>query len=191
MGVLFWFARRRYLASSREIKRLEAVSRSPVYAEFGATLNGLTTLRCDGDLRRVVKLVLALCLNVRSFTQGVWCRSSNTQGLPEAVRAEQQGLVLLHISQQMAWLQCAGTSNSAYTVTYALHAVVELHVIAAQLDLETAAFLSCTTLVAAGFKGIVDPGLVAFALLYTLSLSGQFQWAVRESAEAENYMSEF
>jgi hypothetical protein len=51
--------------------------------------------------------------------------------------------------------------------------------------------LSCTTLVAAGFKGIVDPGLVAFALLYTLSLSGQFQWAVRESAEAENYMSEF
>jgi ABC-type multidrug transport system fused ATPase/permease subunit len=45
MGVLFWFARRRYLASSREIKRLEAVSRSPVYAEFGATLNGLTTLR--------------------------------------------------------------------------------------------------------------------------------------------------
>jgi ATP-binding cassette, subfamily C (CFTR/MRP), member 4 len=45
MGILFWFARRRYLASSREIKRLEAVSRSPVYAEFGATLNGLTTLR--------------------------------------------------------------------------------------------------------------------------------------------------
>lgn len=60
-----------------------------------------------------------------------------------------------------------------------------------RLDCETAAFLSVTTLVAAGLKGSIDPGLVAFALLYSLSLNGSFQWAVRESAEAETYMTAF
>jgi hypothetical protein len=48
-----------------------------------------------------------------------------------------------------------------------------------------------TTLCAAGLRGSVDPGQMALALVYTLSLNGQFQWAVRESAETENYMTSF
>jgi ABC-type multidrug transport system fused ATPase/permease subunit len=44
----FYVARRRFLASSREIKRLEAVSRSPVYADFSATIQGLVTIRAYG-----------------------------------------------------------------------------------------------------------------------------------------------
>ncbi|KAJ1420720.1 P-loop containing nucleoside triphosphate hydrolase protein, partial [Ochromonadaceae sp. CCMP2298] len=34
-----------YVATSREIKRYEAVTRSPIYADFSATLEGLPTLR--------------------------------------------------------------------------------------------------------------------------------------------------
>ena len=37
--------RQYYLASSREIKRFEAVTRSPVYAMFSATIKGLPTIR--------------------------------------------------------------------------------------------------------------------------------------------------
>lgn len=42
---IFSIARNKYISSSREIKRLEATLRSPMYADFSATLEGLMTLR--------------------------------------------------------------------------------------------------------------------------------------------------
>lgn len=36
--VAFWWLRQRYVQTSREVKRLEAITRSPVYASFSATL---------------------------------------------------------------------------------------------------------------------------------------------------------
>ena len=41
-----------YLLSSREIKRLDSAARSPMYAHFGETLNGLVTIRSFGDADR-------------------------------------------------------------------------------------------------------------------------------------------
>lgn len=38
LGFGFFWVRRRYLATSREVKRFEAISRSPVYASFSAVL---------------------------------------------------------------------------------------------------------------------------------------------------------
>ncbi|KAK9451196.1 P-loop containing nucleoside triphosphate hydrolase protein [Limtongia smithiae] len=46
--VLFWFIVTFFLASSREIKRMEAVTRSPIYQHFGETLVGVTTIRAYG-----------------------------------------------------------------------------------------------------------------------------------------------
>jgi ATP-binding cassette subfamily C (CFTR/MRP) protein 4 len=48
--------RTRYVASCMEVKRIEAVLRSPIYANFSATLEGLVTLRAykmEGKMRRV------------------------------------------------------------------------------------------------------------------------------------------
>ena len=45
MAYAFIFFRVRYMKSSIEIKRLEATSRSPIYADFSSTLEGLMTLR--------------------------------------------------------------------------------------------------------------------------------------------------
>lgn len=45
MVYVFIVLQRRYLRTSREIKRWEAVSRSPIYSDFSATLDGLITLR--------------------------------------------------------------------------------------------------------------------------------------------------
>ncbi len=41
LGFGFFWVRRRYLATSREVKRFEAVSRSPVYSSFSAVLKVL------------------------------------------------------------------------------------------------------------------------------------------------------
>ncbi|OLL23812.1 ATP-dependent bile acid permease [Neolecta irregularis DAH-3] len=44
-----------YLRASRELKRLESVSRSPIYQHFGETLVGVSTIRAYGDSRRFIK----------------------------------------------------------------------------------------------------------------------------------------
>lgn len=44
-----------YLASSRDLKRLESVQRSPLFQQFGETLSGVTTIRAYGDERRFVR----------------------------------------------------------------------------------------------------------------------------------------
>ncbi|KAJ4353706.1 Transporter of the ATP-binding cassette (ABC) [Didymosphaeria variabile] len=44
-----------YLNSSRDLKRLESVHRSPLYQQFGETLSGMTTIRAYGDERRFIR----------------------------------------------------------------------------------------------------------------------------------------
>ncbi|OJJ48393.1 hypothetical protein ASPZODRAFT_140688 [Penicilliopsis zonata CBS 506.65] len=43
-----------YLSSSRDLKRLESVQRSPLYQQFGETLNGIVTIRAYGDGPRFI-----------------------------------------------------------------------------------------------------------------------------------------
>ncbi|GAX75678.1 hypothetical protein CEUSTIGMA_g3121.t1 [Chlamydomonas eustigma] len=45
LGVAFYLIRERYVRTSREVKRWDAVTRSPVFAAFSATLKGLPTIR--------------------------------------------------------------------------------------------------------------------------------------------------
>lgn len=44
-----------YLRSSRNLKRLESVQRSPIYQQFGETLSGVVTIRAYGDERRFIR----------------------------------------------------------------------------------------------------------------------------------------
>lgn len=41
-----------YLATSRELKRLDAVSKSPIFSWFSESLNGLSTIRAFGSQQR-------------------------------------------------------------------------------------------------------------------------------------------
>ncbi|MCL7032709.1 hypothetical protein MKW94_014411, partial [Papaver nudicaule] len=43
--IVFYSAYLYYQSTSREVKRLDSISRSPVYAQFGEALNGLSTIR--------------------------------------------------------------------------------------------------------------------------------------------------
>lgn len=44
-----------YLRSSRDLKRLESIQRSPIYQQFGETLSGVVTIRAYGDERRFIR----------------------------------------------------------------------------------------------------------------------------------------
>lgn len=52
---LFIIIGKYYLKTSREIKRLEAINRSPVFAHFADTLEGLVTMRCHHMQHAFVK----------------------------------------------------------------------------------------------------------------------------------------
>lgn len=53
--ILYYAVGRFYLSSSRDLKRLESVQRSPLFQQFGETLSGITTIRAYGDERRFIK----------------------------------------------------------------------------------------------------------------------------------------
>lgn len=55
---IFWVLRRFYLQSNRELKRLENVTRSPIYMLFSLTLNGLTSIHAFGANEDFIKLLL-------------------------------------------------------------------------------------------------------------------------------------
>ncbi|KAH8324496.1 hypothetical protein KR074_008725 [Drosophila pseudoananassae] len=53
VGVIFYQLRAFYLKTSQDLKRVEAITRSPVYSHVNATLTGLTTIRAFGAQRVV------------------------------------------------------------------------------------------------------------------------------------------
>jgi ABC-type multidrug transport system fused ATPase/permease subunit len=55
ISVLYFLIGRFYISSSRDLKRLESVHRSPLYQQFGETLTGMTTIRAYGDERRFIR----------------------------------------------------------------------------------------------------------------------------------------
>uniref|UniRef100_A0A8C5NA28 Multidrug resistance-associated protein 1 n=1 Tax=Gouania willdenowi TaxID=441366 RepID=A0A8C5NA28_GOUWI len=53
-GLLYLFVQRFYVATSRQLKRLESVSRSPIYSHFNETLLGTSVIRAFGEQERFI-----------------------------------------------------------------------------------------------------------------------------------------
>ncbi|XP_077093647.1 ATP-binding cassette sub-family C member 2-like [Siphateles boraxobius] len=55
MAVIYYFVLRFYVATSRQLRRLDSVSRSPIYSHFGETVSGLSVIRAYGHQQRFLK----------------------------------------------------------------------------------------------------------------------------------------
>lgn len=136
--IVFIILRRKYMDSTREIKRWEAVTRSPIYADFSATLEGIVTLRAYALEEKVSTLFLQ--------------------------QLNDNGRAWFSFLMAARWLGF-------------------------RLDCESAIILAFVSLFAVWLRSTLDVGLIGFALTYTMSLSGLFQWSVRLSAEVEAQMT--
>ncbi|SCU77356.1 LAME_0A00826g1_1 [Lachancea meyersii CBS 8951] len=55
VGLMYYFVAYFYMVGSRELKRFESMSRSPIHQHFSETLVGISTIRAFGDERRFME----------------------------------------------------------------------------------------------------------------------------------------
>ncbi len=57
ISIIYFFIQRFYVAATRALKRLDGVSRSPIFSHFGETLNGVSTIKAYNAQKRFTKLM--------------------------------------------------------------------------------------------------------------------------------------
>jgi len=52
--VAFYFIQKLYVTTARQVKRLESITRSPIYSHFGETISGAATIRAFDVVDRFI-----------------------------------------------------------------------------------------------------------------------------------------
>ncbi|XP_058199762.1 ABC transporter C family member 2-like [Rhododendron vialii] len=104
--VLFYVAYLYYQSTAREVKRLDSVSRSPVYAQFGEALNGLTTIRAYQAYDRMATM------NGKSMDNNIRFTLVNMSGNRWlAIRLETLGGLMIWLTATFAVMQNGRAEN--------------------------------------------------------------------------------
>lgn len=137
----FLWVRKIYVTTTRELKRLEGLARSPIFAMLGEALGGIATIRANGVLEYFEKkFEISQDAHSRAFFAFISCS--------RWVGFRMDSIMFLFIS--------------------------------------TASFLAVLFNTQEWFE--IDSAIFGLSLTMLLQLSGLFQWAVRQSAEAVNLM---
>ncbi|NXH09840.1 MRP3 protein, partial [Bucco capensis] len=72
LAILYFFVQRFYVATSRQLKRLESVSRSPVYSHFSETVSGASVIRAYRRVKAFIDISdLKVDENQKSYYPGI------------------------------------------------------------------------------------------------------------------------
>uniref|UniRef100_A0A672Q2P9 ABC-type glutathione-S-conjugate transporter n=1 Tax=Sinocyclocheilus grahami TaxID=75366 RepID=A0A672Q2P9_SINGR len=78
LALIYFFVQRFYVATSRQLKRLESVSRSPIYSHFSETITGTSVIRAYGRNTAFVLLSdMKVDENQKSYYPGIVSNSSS------------------------------------------------------------------------------------------------------------------
>ncbi|KAM5140785.1 ATP-binding cassette sub-family C member 2-like [Mantella aurantiaca] len=55
LAIFYYFVQRFYITTSRQLRRLDSVTRSPIYSHFGETVSGLSVIRAYGHQQRFLQ----------------------------------------------------------------------------------------------------------------------------------------
>ncbi|KAF9921984.1 hypothetical protein FBU30_007941 [Linnemannia zychae] len=138
MLIFYYYAAVYYRSSSREIKRIDSILRSSLYAHFSETLSGLATIRAYREQERFI------------------------------------GRNAYFIDLE----------NRPYFISYSIQRWLGVRI-------ETIAntLVFCTSLLGVCGRYDIDAATIGLVLSYSMSVTGTFNWCVRQFAEVENNMN--
>ncbi|SPQ98048.1 unnamed protein product (mitochondrion) [Plasmodiophora brassicae] len=113
--VVYYYVQRFYRSTSRELKRLDALMRSPLYAQFSETLNGLATIRAYREEVAFVGRHRAL-LDADNRPQ--FCQIAIQRWL--SLRLETIGNLMVLAASLSCVLMSVSSSLTGLTISYAL-----------------------------------------------------------------------
>ncbi|XP_013781403.1 multidrug resistance-associated protein 1-like [Limulus polyphemus] len=135
LGVCYYFIQRFYISSSRQLKRIESITRSPIYTHFSETVTGTTSIRAYGATKRFIS---------ESNSRVDFNHSSYFPSLAAsrwlAIRLEFLGYCIVFFSALFAVLTKGTISPgiAGLSISYALTVTVNLNMLVrASSDVET------------------------------------------------------
>ncbi|KAF1957365.1 hypothetical protein CC80DRAFT_42988 [Byssothecium circinans] len=138
LGALYLYIQRYYLRTSRELKRLDSISRSPMYAHFQESLSGMSTIRAYNQQKRFeLENEWRVDANLRAYFPSI----SANRWL--AVRLEFIGSVIILAAAGFSIISVASNSGLSagmvgLSMSYALQITQSLNWIVRQtVDVET------------------------------------------------------
>ncbi len=131
--IVYCYLAFRFITPCRDLKRLESISKTPVFSKFAESLNGNVTIRAYGQQQRfMVRLYEALDLNQTIFlslwaiNRWLYFRASMISGILTFLA----GVLLVYSKTDSGWAAIALSYSLSFTqgLLYALrmHAEVEL-----------------------------------------------------------------
>ncbi|KAL7041242.1 hypothetical protein ACKWTF_000685 [Chironomus riparius] len=115
MLVIYYFVQRFYVATSRQLKRIESVTRSPIYVHFSETITGQSVIRAWGEEQRFIaeserRVDYNQMMSYPSIIANRWL----------AVRLEILGAIIVFFAAFFAIIFDIGPSTVGLSISYAL-----------------------------------------------------------------------
>ncbi|XP_039477578.1 canalicular multispecific organic anion transporter 1-like isoform X2 [Oreochromis aureus] len=102
LALIYFFVQRFYIATSRQLRRLDSVSRSPIYSHFGETVSGLSVIRAYKHQERWLAIRLEFVGNLVVFFAALFAVISR-----DSIDSNVVGLSVsyaLNVTQTLNWL---------------------------------------------------------------------------------------